>query len=347
MAQLHRKSPAQDGSTGRFISENGGSGDPFFGKESSAKDRGGRRTSVAQPVGGFSLVGIDPGKTTGLAIWDAWDGKWYIDQLDAGRGRKVRLKVHGGFIESRAIIDGANDLGLRLASGIQVVRGGGKRTKIAIDTYVERVVVQTLLDVLLAVGPRTIVVVEDFILGEAGGAGLSAAEIGRDGLSPVRLNSRLQAMMEHLGYFNGDAWRVWQGGWWTGGDGRGVQVMNTDPVTGKGLRGVPDFRRRLTRVEQHRVGDVTVMRGHGAVWGGVGNQLVMRYPHQRLWMGNAKEQEAQMREDGWWLGGAPHAMVAMQHAHAVGRGMGIDIQALPERIWRSGTKMTGKGVTAK
>jgi hypothetical protein len=352
MAKVVRKAPAQDRSTGRFVSPNalgGGNSEFYGGKQKGLVARvGDRKTRVVQPAGGLSLVGIDPGKTTGLAVWDAWDQRWYVDQLDAGRGRKVRLRVHGGFIESAAVIDGADHLGLRLASGIQVVRGGGKATKNAIDTYVERVVVQALLDVLLAVGPRCVVVMEDFVLGHAGGEGLAAAAIGRDGIAPVRLLGRLQAMMEHLGYFNGDAWRNFVGGWWTGGDGRGVSVTNADAATGKRYDGFPDLKHRLTRVEQHRLGDVIVRPGQEVVWGGDGQRLVLRYPHQRVWMaGGAKAQEAQMKADDWWLGGLPHAMVAMQHAAAVAREWGFDFTPKPERLWDPSAKIRNGRVSAK
>jgi hypothetical protein len=352
MAQVQRKNPAQDPKTGKFISPEPGGVAPWLQKSNDDAETqiggGKRKTMVKQVPGGISLVGIDPGKTTGLAVWDAWDQRWYVDQLDAGRGRKVRIKVHGGFVESSAMIDGADELGLRLASGIQVVRGGGNKTKLAIDAVVERTVVQTLIDVLLAVGPRTIVVLEDFVIGHAGGEGLQAVQIGRDGLSPVRLNARLMQKADDMGLWQGDAWRVFDCGWWTGGDGRGVHVLTHDAVTGNPLGGVPDFRRRLTRVEQWRLGEVVAQRGAGAVWGGSGPQLEIRLPSQRVWMaGGAKAQEAAMRDMEVWTAGLPHAMVAMQHAHAVGREIGSADLAKGERIWNPSAKIRNRRVSAK
>lgn len=351
MARIVRKAPAQDRQTGKFVSENDGIVVDLTRGQNGNKTRVvnavGRKTRVQVPVGGLSLIGIDPGKTTGLAVWDAWDKRWYVDQLDAGRGRKVRLKVHGGFIESAALIDGADELGLRLATGYQLVRGGGIKKKLAIDAIVERTVVQTLLDVILAVGPRCIVVCEDFVLGHAGGRGLTAVEIGRDGLSPVRINARLEALMEAGGFYNGDAWRTFTGHWWTGGDDRGVSILNNDACTGKPISGVPEFRKRLTRVEQWRLGEVVTKRGYGAVWGGGGVQFETRLPSQRLWMGDSKTQEQWMKDEQVWMQGRPHGMVALQHAHAVGRTIGLDDLGDLDRIWAPAAKVRSKGITAK
>jgi hypothetical protein len=200
-----------------------------------------------------------------VAVWDAWDQQWYVDQLDVGRGRKVRLKVHGGVIEGRNVIDAADELGVRLCSGVQVVRGGGRSTKLALDAILERMSTTTLLDIVMACGPRTIVVMEDFLIGQGAGEGMMGAEFGRDGLSPVRMIARFQSMAEDHGLWNGDAWREFDCGWWTGGDSRGVSVVNKDPVGGGNLHVLPSFLNRLTRVERWRLGEVVSKRGYEAV----------------------------------------------------------------------------------
>ena len=159
---------------------------------------------------------------------------------------------------------------------------------------------------------------------------------------------RFMDRAEYLGVWNGDAWRDFDCGWWTGEDGRGISVVQYDPVTGKKVLEVPTLSKRLTRVEQWRLGQVHARTGKEAVWGGSGPQLEVQMPASRLWMrGNATKHNQWMRDQGVWLASAPHGMVAMQHAHVVGRKIGVDVLEKPERIWWSGAKNDGKAVSAK
>jgi len=96
------------------------------------------------------------------------------------------------------------------------------------------------------------------------------------------------------------------------------------------------------------MGEVTAKPGYGAVWGGGGPQLVLSLPSQRVWRaGTAKDQEQWMRDQGVWVKAVPHAMVAMQHAHAVGRQIGLEDLSLGERVWAKNARVRNGRVTAK
>lgn len=371
MAKVVGKAPAQDSSTGQFISLN----DPKV-ERLVPKDGGrGRKVRVVLPVGGMSVLAIDPGKTTGVALWDAWDQCWYVDQLDVKRARLTRLKVQSGVIDGSVVVGAEDQNEFRNATGVEWKASSRRQKDLALDDILERMTTQNICDLIMAAGPRCIVVVEDFLIGTGAGDGMRGIEFGRDGLSPVRMIARIRAMVEYVGLLNGDAWRNFDCGWWTGGDNRGVSVVNNDPVGGGRLAGVPRFTSRLTRVERWRLGEVVSKRGYEAVWAGRGVQMIMRTPAQRVWMpGGLSAQKDYMRsvpiptgsvgwngmnnddlEDGdfrkrkhgWWVPGLPHAMDAMMHAYAVGREVGLTDQSPPVRIWHARATANPERVTGK
>lgn len=303
----------------------------------------GKGANVLVPSPGVSIIGIDAGTTTGIAIWDAWDKRLYVDHIDAGRGKKVRYRVHAGVVESST----RRDVELALARTAEQrarVNGGrglgaGRPGVIEVQSMVERGVTTVLCDLIMAMGPKTIVVMEDFILGATGG-GTSGK---RDGLSSPRLTNRLDQRMWDIGLVSGDAWRVWQGHGWGGIDKRGWMVK--DGV-------VPDLRLRLTAVERWRLEGVddhidTDMTHGGRVWAGPGVKVVWQMPAGRTFLTNVAAMKQWLRDHDMWMASAEHGMDALMHVCVMARKVGAEIQAKPERLWFSGAKVQGNRVTAK
>lgn len=298
--------------------------------------------TILTPSPGISIIAIDPGKTTGIAIWDAWDKRLYVDHIDAGRGRKVRYRVHAGVIESPSRREAELALCDTEADRRRVRAGGGlrkgKQGNNEAISIVERGVTTVLCDLVMALGPRSFVVMEDFILGTTGGT----AHGGRDGLSPVRIAHRFDERAWDLGLFSGDAWRNWQGHGWAGADVRGWRIR--DGV-------VPSFARRLSAVEQWRVegiGDERDPEFQGSVWAGAGCRMEWQMPSARSFLrGGVSPMKEWLREREMWMAGAIHGMDALMHLAVFARKLGAEVQAKPERIWFSGAKVSGKGVTAK
>jgi hypothetical protein len=291
---------------------------------------------------GISIIGIDAGGTTGIAIWDAWDQKLYVDHIDAGRGRKVRYRVWPGVVESSS----RRDVELLLAkdeSERRRIRAGmgreqGRRGELEVITMVERGVVTVLEDLIRAMGPRTIVVLEDFVLGATGG--VSGA---RGGLSSPRITHKLDDRMWQQGLVSGDAWRIWQGHGWAGADLRGWVIR--DGV-------VPPLRHRLTAVEEWRLQgkynwDDPNLPEDAAAWQGVGCKVAWQMPSNRTFFKTVKQMQDWLRTHEMWVPSAPHAMDALMHVCVMARKLGAEVLAKPERFWESGAKVSGNRVSAK
>jgi hypothetical protein len=301
---------------------------------------------------GVSFVAFDPGGTTGVAVYDAYTGELYVDQIDAGRGRKVRLNVWPNKIESKT----KNRVKRELVKEGREVVGGGAESISELNHRIEAGVAQVMLDIVMAAGPRTIVVIEDFIVGHGNPENVKSS--GRDALSPVRLLTRFRQKCEDAGVLNGDAWRDWDGFGIKGEDGRGIKVVRSS--LGKPM----DFQQRLSDVERWRLGELTQdwSEEERGLWAGGGVRWVQKLPSQRYWLpggnvagrerggrgtagwdgsgvnrnGNAAVHKEWLKQRGQWRATCPHAMDALLHMHAVARTIGCEIPGDPRRIWVSG-----------
>lgn len=266
---------------------------------------------------GMSIVAIDPGGTTGVAVWDAWSKKLWVDQVDAGRGRRAREHVFGGVIEShrrRAAVRGGGRLG-----GF-----GDGLNEMWVLSMVESGVVAVLEDLILAAGPIGVVICEDFVLR----SDMPVRSGKREGLSPVRIGVRLDERLMRGGYFNGDIWREWGVFRAHGADGRGVKLA-------AGVSGSSEsYDRRVHMAEKWRLAGGSGLEMGDVVWGGGGVKLLWKMPGTRLFIGGSSDLTiAWMRDAGLWMPGAPHGMDALMHLLAFSRRMGVDIRAVPDRIW--------------
>lgn len=289
----------------------------------------------------MSIVALDPGTTTGIAVWDAWSKRLFVDQIDSGRGKKVRYKVHGGFIESKERKDA--EAVVSSGKGQNKVSGSGNLKEMQILDIVERGVVTVIADCIRAAGPIGVVICEDFILGWGNPNNVRSAK--RDGLSPVRITSRLVQHLEDFGFYNGDAWRDYDGFGAHAADGRGVKII-------RGMEN--DYKRRLTDCEMWRLGEGrwSGKRLESVLWAGSGVSFIRRLPGERLWLGARDGRKSEqvvadsIRERGQWLAGYPHGMDAVMHMLAWGRSVGIDIRQNPEPIWgrqaRVGNRVSNK-----
>lgn len=308
---------------------------------------------------GVSFVAFDPGGTTGVAVYDAYTGELYVDQIDAGRGRKVRLNVWPHKKESLV----KNRTRKQMDKEGVHVAGGGTLSQAELSHRLEAGVAQVMLDITMAAGPRTIIVIEDFILGW--GDPNKVASSAREGLSPVRLLCRYRQKCEDMGIFNGDAWRDWDGFGALGQDKRGIKVVRSS------LGEPMDFQQRLSDVERWRLGERTEdVNGWRGLWAGDGAKWVQRLPGQRYWLpggmgngvtrggsgydgtgnvrsGNAAIHKEWLKARGQWRATCPHAMDALLHMQAVARSIGCEVPGDPRRIWASGETMKKSRVTTK
>lgn len=299
--------------------------------------------NVVVPHPGVSILAVDAGGTTGVAIWDAWDQRLYVDHIDAGRGRKVRYRVMPGIVESSS----RRDVELLLAKTEEerrairagMGRGQGRPGELETITMVERGVVTILCDLVMALGPKCFVILEDFVLGATGGGGSGA----RAGLSSPRITHKFDDRAWQAGLISGDAWRQWVGHGWAGADLRGWKVSG-------GV--VPEFKRRLAAVERWRLeGEMDHTRddlpGNARAWGGSGVKLMWNMPAQRTFLKNVAEMQQWMRKHDLWVPGLTHGMDALMHVCVLARRLGAEVQARPERLWEPGAKVNSKRISAK
>jgi len=287
----------------------------------------------------LSIVAIDPGSTTGVAVYDGATGAVFVEQLDFGTGVRMKDKVHGGFTESvnRAFV--INNL---YGRSWWERRGHGAKGEANVINELESMAVTILLDIVLACGPNTVIVMEDFILGY--GDASRAKSSARAGLSPVRMQSRFHDRASENGYFNGDAWRDWEGFGATGVDGRGLTVKWKNGVA-------PGYKDRLADVQKWRLGGGTwggawedPGDGGGGIWRGGGARYLLQMPGKRLFVGGDERKTADwLRAAGLWKPGFVHAMDAMMHLMSLAVSFGWAIQGPWERIYAMGRKSDRKG----
>jgi hypothetical protein len=286
-------------------------------------------------------LAIDPGGTTGIALWDAWDQQLYLDQLDAGAGVVAQEWVWAGKVPSWArrkaeVKLEIEDIMAGLDGSVSKVNAGrGRRKGIAGERAVihdlERGVTNLIELLMLAMGPHGFVVVEDFILGWGDPKAVGGSN--REGLSPVRIGARLDDRMEMHGLKNGDAWRTWPGHNWRGVDDRGWTV---------GGAGVPVLYDRI-RAAMHwsMTGRVIPLPGVDSsatdgVWGGKGHKMVWQMPNERLWLPKGKPACVERLKDcGLYIASRPHAMDALMHMVVLCRKIGVEIKGEPKRVWSS------------
>ena len=297
----------------------------------------------------ISIIAVDPGGTTGVAVWDAWDQRLYVDQLDAGRGRKARLHVHSK-VESQERRAAEMQYVLRQEGGeshaghsdspaARRVRAGrgigqGLTGEREIIRVVESGMVAVLLDIVMACGPVGLFVYEDFVLGLAnGGQGGSG---GREGLSPVRITTRMDERFTVEGVWTGDAWRQWLGHWWKARDPRGWWTEGE----------VPPLIDRIVEAERYRFEG---NRDEDAVmWRGDGWKAVAQMPSERFFIkGGKAASQHWLRGREQWRASTPHGMDALLHLLKCARSIGVDIREKPIRIWHGSKRVNGKGKNGK
>ena len=282
-------------------------------------------------------MAVDPGGTTGIALWDAWDQQLYVDQIDVGAGYYAHEWVWPGKVESWArrnaevklelddIMNGIEGSVNRVKAGRG--RGKGAQGELEVILEVETGCMNLIECILLATGPNAFVVWEDFILGW--GDERKVKSTARDSLSPVRLQARLMDRIKLHGLRNGDAWRTWSGHGWRGIDKRGWQV---------GAAGVPTFGQRLRAVvywfSTGKILRVPGLPEDEAVWGGGGDKFVFQMPGSRLWLpGGLPRHQEWLRERNQFKASRPHGMDALLHLHSLTHKLGVDIKSEPNRIW--------------
>lgn len=295
---------------------------------------------------GMSIIAFDPGGTTGVAVWDAFEQQLFIDQIDAGRGRKVRLHVWPKKVESprrertkRAITGAGGDAG----------PGRGVENEMEILDQTEAGVAQVMIDLTLACGPRTIIVVEDFILGHGGATVIRSG--AREGVSPIRIRTRFRQKCEDMGILNGDAWRNWDGFGATGSDARGIKVVRSATQLPM------NYLERLTDAERYRLGDPAedVGTAERGLWAGTGAKWVNQMPGSRFLFPRPGKGEAEKAMREWlkeeprnqWMASAPHGMDALMHLHVMARRLGSNVHGRGNRIWVGGETLKSNRLTTK
>lgn len=293
---------------------------------------------------GVPMLAVDPGGTTGIALWDPWDQQLYVDQLDAGVGRFAQHWAWPGKVESWArrhaevkleledISKGVGGSVTRVKAGMG--RGKGLRGEVEVMHTVERGVVNMLETLMLAMGPQGFVIVEDFVLGHGNPKNVRTSERGL--LAPVRLHARIDDRFHLHGLSTGDAWRTWSGHAWRGADKRGWHVGGAVPPLWERMRAVMYWYQTGKNLATARYlgEDVAAEEVVGSVWAGGGHKLVTPMPVERLWLGGKRDLcERYLRERGMWRVGMPHGMDALMHLMAVMRKIGVEILCEPRKIW--------------
>lgn len=312
---------------------------------------------------GVSVVGIDPGGTTGVAVWDAWDQQWYVDQIDAGMGVRHRQKA----IDYSRHTEAWNRAAKALSYGPYSKKLNRDAWQVLVE--VETGVVRWLIDIVRACGPNTVVVMEDFVLYIT-----DHMSSKREGLSPVRIMSMFEMEARTAGLLSGDAWRWWTGfgvsamdnrGVWVGPQGIGTfhqrldasvtwaehtdvgalvnaKNMSVDDQTAAGVVrmggalpgkqqrafGGGVQRDRLAAGRGRPVVPVNHESGVGVRWNGPGITYTRSMPSRK----NECTDDF-MKSAGLWVRALPHGMDAKRHAVVALRAMAVPLQKGGESIF--------------
>jgi hypothetical protein len=239
------------------------------------------------PLPGVSVLAVDPGSCTGWALYD---------QTNPDRPRLFYDQWFG--------ISGP-DSNLSRFKTVHMAKLPRER----MYAY-EREIARKLCDLVWMVGPRCVVVFEDFILGQSdegrGGHG------GRAGLSPVRVTTAFEMLWEERGLGDGTAWKVWNCGL-LGLDPRGLHVDTHAAVTW--WSGDTAERMRLNRFKQGSYG------GHGATFAPLQTASIKA---------SIPCKDESLKAAGMWVPGRQHARDAMRHMRYYARGNGLQISLKPE-----------------
>lgn len=253
----------------------------------------------------LSFLVVDPGGTTGFVAYDGWRDELWGDQWIGVENDLVTNQKRPGPRRSR-----------------------GFKAKMPFDMLLERerMVTFRMLTMLHALGPHTLVVYEDFVLGlssDRGGDGMGfGASGGREGVSPIRLISMWSILSEWAGAWNGDLWRRWPTG--LGGiDPRGASVDKF----GASYWSMPLLDRMCEPLAESGVGADRLTWGHG------GAEMFFQMPGERKVITDER-----LHLWGAWSPGKAHLNDAMRHAIVRWRKMGIGgkIVRKPDLLRRTG-----------
>ena len=248
----------------------------------------------------MSFLVVDPGGITGFVAYDGWNDvlwgdQWLGHDLDMSPTQKLAGKHR-------------------------------VRSKVAWELMREheRTVVRRLLTLLHALGPKTTVVFEDFVLGLAGngqrGFGSSG---GREGLAPARINAMWDLFSDVMGAWNGDLWRRYPAGL-MGIDPRGAIVDKFGAVYWR-----MSLLDRMSEPLTTSSGGSSVL--DVGVWGHGGAEMWYQMPAERSIITDER-----MRMWEIWSPNKPHLNDAMRHFVVRCRklGVGSEILRKPELLRR-------------
>lgn len=125
---------------------------------------------------GVSVLGVDPGGTTGWAAYDGWTGRLFYDQWIGKEPQDTNLTYKK------------------------------VPTKVRYSEMIDReiMVSRRLLELVWCLGPRTVIAWEDFVLGHNDGG--KGGYGGREGLSPVRIYVSFMTLADEYGLWDGEMW---------------------------------------------------------------------------------------------------------------------------------------------
>lgn len=239
------------------------------------------RTILETPA--ISILAVDPGTCTGWAAFDGVSGRLFYDQWYGVNKADTNLTFY------------------KLKAGKQPY---------ALMMQRERQIARRLMDLVYWLGPRTVVVFEDFILGiDSNGRGGYG---GRAGLSPVRITTSFLTLWDERCVDEGDLWRTINCGL-LGWDGRGYHVGSEASATYWSSSLVAKVA--MNRFREGAYG------GGGAAWHEAQGASIKS---------SAQCTDAALKACGMWVPGRQHARDAMRHMRYLARGMGLRINASPE-----------------
>lgn len=264
---------------------------------------------------GISIVALDPGVTTGLAVWDGMQQKLWWDQVPINlvtrgtrwaRGRQGNGKPSAKNRDHKWTMDQEMGFGMHIA------------------------------EVCTALGPLGVLVIEDFILGWGHGErGVVSSK--REGLSPVRVTQSVLSVCALQGIFNGDAWRRFRELDMGGQDKRGVivgkqwQGFGTKAERRLGLgRELGERVLAVRRWQDEQGGEVQTSEA-GVLWNDGGWVYEISPVSNNGKAANGRRQE-QMKRAGLWVAGKPHACDALSHLWFVAQRLGIQLPSRHESL---------------